>query len=179
MKDQKIAGKIWILTDPEGRLIEDIDTDQIFHNAFLHITEIGEMGPYTLGNLKGWEDFPKKAGPGDIVAAGRNFGAGSSRQQAVDCFRALGIGAIIAASFGAIYFRNAVNSGFPVFRWPRMEEAVGRKLFRNSDHIIIESRTGRGYNETNQQDFILEPMSGVQAAIFEAGSLFGYARTLE
>jgi 3-isopropylmalate/(R)-2-methylmalate dehydratase small subunit len=179
MESQRIKGKIWILADSEGRLIEDIDTDQIFHNAFLHITEIAEMGPYALGNLKGWEDFPQKAGPGDIVAAGRNFGAGSSRQQAVDCFRALGIGAIIAPSFGAIYFRNAVNSGFPVFRWPGLEEAVGQGLLQTFDHIRIESRMGRGHNETRQADFALEPMSEVQAAIFRAGGLFVYAGTLE
>jgi len=60
-----------------------------------------------------------QAGPtGEIVLAGKNFGAGSSRQQAVDCFRALGIGAIVAESYGAIYKRNAINSGFPIVTLP-------------------------------------------------------------
>ena len=49
------------------------------------------MGQYTFDNLKGWEDFAKKARPGDIVVVGKNFGAGSSRQQAVDCFESLGV----------------------------------------------------------------------------------------
>ncbi len=86
----------------------------IFHNRYLAITDIREMGQYTFDNLKGYEDFAKKAHPGDIVFAGKNFGSGSSRQQAVDCFISLGIQAIVAESFGAIYERNAINAAFPV-----------------------------------------------------------------
>ena len=56
----------------------------IFHNRYLAITDIKEMGQYTFDNLKGYEDFAQKAKPGDIVITGKNFGAGSSRQQAVD-----------------------------------------------------------------------------------------------
>jgi 3-isopropylmalate dehydratase small subunit len=86
----------------------------IFHNRYLTITDIAEMGQYTFDNLEGWEDFAEKAGPGDIVVTGKNFGAGSSRQQAVDCFESLGVTAVVAESFGAIYERNAINKGFPI-----------------------------------------------------------------
>ena len=72
------------------------------------------MGPYTFDNLEGWEDFSKKVSEGDIVITGSNFGCGSSRQQAVDCFKALGVKVIIAKSYGAIYERNAINAGMPV-----------------------------------------------------------------
>ncbi|HDD24520.1 MAG TPA: 3-isopropylmalate dehydratase, partial [Chloroflexi bacterium] len=96
----RITGRIWVLTDPNGRLYDDIDTDMIFHNRYLHITDVDQMGQYALDNLQGWKDFAARAQPGDIIVAGRNFGAGSSRQQAVDCFRALGIAAIVAESFG-------------------------------------------------------------------------------
>ncbi len=99
MKELKLKGNVWVITDETGNLINDIDTDQIYHNAFLHITDINEMGKYAFGNLEGWKDFSSKAGKGDILLVGSNFGAGSSRQQAVDCFRALGISAIIAISF--------------------------------------------------------------------------------
>ena len=61
----------------------------IFHNRYLAITDIKEMGQYTFDNLKGFEDFSKKAEPGDIIITGKNFGCGSSRQQAVDCFALL------------------------------------------------------------------------------------------
>ncbi len=93
---------------------DNIDTDMIFHNRYLTITNIAEMGQYTFDNLEGWEDFAKKAQPGDIVITGKNFGAGSSRQQAVDCFESLGVTVVIAESFGAIYERNAINKGFPI-----------------------------------------------------------------
>ena len=116
MEKSFISGKIWVLLDQSNKLIEDIDTDQIYHNAFLHITEASQMSQYAFGNLKGWKDFSKRARPGDLLVAGRNFGAGSSRQHAVGCFISLKIGLILAPSFGAIYFRNAVNSGFPVLK---------------------------------------------------------------
>ena len=80
------------------------------------------MGQYTFDNLKGFEDFSKKAEKGDIVIAGKNFGCGSSRQQAVDCFISLGIQAIIAESFGVIYERNAINAAFPVISAPSLNE---------------------------------------------------------
>jgi 3-isopropylmalate/(R)-2-methylmalate dehydratase small subunit len=171
-----IEGRIWVLTDGRGRLIEDIDTDQIFHNAHLHITEKAEMAPFALGNLEGWNDFSQKAQPGDMLFTGRNFGAGSSRQQAVDCFLALGIRLIAAPSFGAIYFRNAVNSGLPVLNGPDLRERSERGELRTGDSVRIDTRTGAGQNLTRGIEFILQPMSGVQREIWSAGSLFAYAR---
>ena len=108
------SGKVWIITGKDRKLIDDIDTDMIFHNAHLAITDISEMGKYAFGNLEGWEDFPEKAEKNDIIFVGKNFGAGSSRQQAVDCFKSLGCSLIVAESFGAIYKRNAINAGFPI-----------------------------------------------------------------
>ena len=116
MRSLKAAGKVWLIAKQDGKAIDNIDTDMIFHNSHLHITAIAEMGPHAFGNLEGWQDFPQKCGKNDIVVAGQNFGAGSSRQQAVDCFAALGVSTIIAESFGAIYKRNAINSGMALKR---------------------------------------------------------------
>lgn len=107
-KRTKFKGRAWVIRK------DNIDTDMIYHNRYLTITDIAEMGKYTFDNLEGWEDFAKKAKPGDIVVVGKNFGAGSSRQQAVDCFKSLGVAVVIAESFGAIYERNAINAGFPI-----------------------------------------------------------------
>ncbi|MBU8921472.1 MAG: 3-isopropylmalate dehydratase large subunit [Bacteroidales bacterium] len=104
----RFKGRVWVIGQ------DNIDTDMIYHNRYLTITDIKEMGQYTFDNLSGWEDFAKKAEPGDIVVTGKNFGAGSSRQQAVDCFKSLGVLMVIAESFGAIYERNAINKGFPI-----------------------------------------------------------------
>ena len=178
MSEFVLSGRIWVLFDQKGKLIEDIDTDQIFHNAFLHITDLDQMGQYALGNLDGWKDFPQRARPGDIVVAGRNFGAGSSRQQAVDCFMALKIGLILASSFGAIYFRNAVNSGFPVLSCPELDELVIRQILKTGDEIRLDLESGEGVNISRKASFRVEPMSAVQFDIFKSGSLFEYGKSI-
>ncbi len=178
MEKSFISGRIWIVSDRNNRLIEDIDTDQIYHNALLHITEISQMGQYALGNLEGWKDFSNKARPGDILVAGRNFGAGSSRQQAVGCFIALKIGLILAPSFGAIYFRNAVNSGFPVLRCQELDDLVAKKALETGDKIRVNFRSGEGLNISRNTKFKTEPMSAVQHDIFKAGGLFNYGKRI-
>lgn len=179
MKNGAISGRIWVLTDREGSLIEDIDTDQIYHNAFLHITERSQMGKYAMGNLNGWEDFSNKVKPGDIIVAGRNFGAGSSRQQAVDCFISLKIACILAPSFGAIYFRNAVNSGFPVVRCSNIKDLVENGSVITGDEVEVDLSTGEGCVKNKSISFKVEPMSEVQYAIFKAEGLFNYGREIE
>jgi len=178
MKDLRIKGRIWTLTDASGHLIEDIDTDQIYHNAFLHITDMEEMGQHALGNLEGWRDFSGRVQPGDIIVAGRNFGAGSSRQQAVDCFLALKAALIIAPSFGAIYFRNAVNSALPLLRGERIEGKVAGGDWQNGDILDIDPASGKGINVNKGSELQLEPMSRVQRDILQAGGLFAYAEKI-
>jgi 3-isopropylmalate/(R)-2-methylmalate dehydratase small subunit len=175
MRETKIKGRVWVLTDPSGELIDDIDTDMIFHNRYLHITAVDQMGQYALDNLKGWEDFAQQARRGDVVLAGRNFGSGSSRQQAVDCFRALGIGAIVAESFGAIYKRNAINSGLPIVTLPGLTEMAGE--FETGDELEVDLETGRVVL-AGAKTLQAEPFSRVQMDIYQAGDLFAYGRTL-
>jgi len=176
MDKTRHQGRIWVLLDKAGKLIEDIDTDQIYHNAFLHITDISQMGVNALGNLEGWRDFPQKARPGDVILAGRNFGAGSSRQQAVDCFISLGIGAVAAPSFSSIYFRNAVNSGFPVLTITGLEELVGNGKLESGDEVRLDFVTGEGLNLTKNIPFKAQPMSVVQLEIFRSNNLFEYGK---
>jgi 3-isopropylmalate dehydratase small subunit len=175
MKPTCITGRLWVLTAPAGELYDDIDTDMIFHNRYLAITDVAQMGQYTLDNLKGWQDFAKKAQPGDVVMAGVNFGAGSSRQQAVDCFRALGIGAIVAESFGAIYKRNAINSGFPIVSFPHLSDLYTQ--FKNGDQVEVDLQSGQVVLN-GQATFQAEPLARVQMDIFQAGDLFAYGKTL-
>ena len=171
-----VKGRLWALVDPDGQLYDDIDTDMIFHNRYLHITAIDEMGQYALDNLAGWEDFAERAQPGDILLAGKNFGAGSSRQQAVDCFRALGVGAILTESYGAIYKRNAINSGFPIVVLPDLTQIYDQ--FKDDDQLEIDFETGR-LLLNGEQAYQAEPFSQVQMDIYQAGDLFAYGRTLD
>jgi 3-isopropylmalate dehydratase small subunit len=175
MKTTRIRGRVWVLTDPEGELLDDIDTDMIFHNRYLHITDVDQMGQYTFDNLRGWEDFARKAQPGDIVVAGKNFGSGSSRQQAVDCFRALGIGAIVAESFGAIYKRNAINSGLPIISLPGLIARAGE--FETGGELAVDFETGQVV--LDGKTFQAQPFSQVQMDIYQAGDLFAYGRSLK
>ena len=175
MKETRIKGRLWVLTDPDGRLYDDVDTDMIFHNRYLHIIEVDEMGQYAMDNLEGWEDFAQKAQLGDVILAGKNFGAGSSRQQAVDCFRALGIGAVVAESYGAIYKRNAINSGLPIVSLPNLTEMADE--FRTGDELEVDFETGQVVLN-GEKTFQAQPFSQVQMDIYQPGNLFAYGKSL-
>ena len=164
----RFTGKAWVVDVP------DVDTDMIFHNSHLAITDIDKMGPHTFGNLPGWEDFPRKAQPGDILFTGHNFGCGSSRQQAVDCFAALGITAIVGESYGAIYFRNAVNSGMPIAAAP----GVLNSGIESGDEITIDLENSTIECPAKGIKFEAQPFSKVQMDIYQAGDLFAYGETV-
>lgn len=148
---------------------DNIDTDMIYHNKYLAITDIKEMGKYAFSNLEGFLDFPEKAKEGDIIITGKNFGCGSSRQQAVDCFKALGISLIVAESFGAIYKRNAINSGLAILKF----EDILKKEIEDGDICEFNLITGEGKNITKNKFLGKgEGFSKVQLDIYKAGNLF-------
>jgi len=162
-------GRAWVVNVP------DVDTDMIFHNSHLHITEQNEMGQHAFGNLDGWKDFPGRVKTGDILITGHNFGCGSSRQQAVDCFAALGISAIVGESFGAIYFRNAVNSGMPILTAPNITDSG----IENSDEIELDLEKSLLKCPSKNIEIKLKEFSGVQMDIYQSGDLFSYGKTLK
>jgi 3-isopropylmalate/(R)-2-methylmalate dehydratase small subunit len=147
--------------------VGDVDTDMIFHNRYLHITDPNEMGKYIFGNLKGFETFPSDVSAGDLLIVGHNFGCGSSRQQAVDGLIALGISAIIGESFGAIYRRNAINAGIPLI------EAKGILGFglMTGQEIIVDLETGQISDGEGRKICSGKPMTKVQTDIYFAGGL--------
>ena len=160
IKPTIITGHVWVIDR------DNIDTDMIFHNRYLTITDIAEMGKYTFDNLKGCEDFAKKAKAGDIVVTGKNFGAGSSRQQAVDCFISLGISAIVARSFGAIYERNAINAGFPIVTSELVKSGI-----KDGDEIKIDLKTGEITKVATKEKIKAVPFSETQLGIYQRGGL--------
>lgn len=162
-KPTLIKGRVWVIDR------DNIDTDMIFHNRYLAITDIREMGQYAFDNLEGYKDFAKRAQPGDIIVAGKNFGSGSSRQQAVDCFVSLGIQAVIARSFGAIYERNAINAAFPVLTYGSFEE-IG---LNDGDVITVNLLTGVTVNERNGLTTVINPFYDAQYEIYMRGGLLG------
>lgn len=162
-KPMHIEGKVWVIKK------DDIDTDMIYHNRYLTITDIKEMGQYTFDNLKGYEDFAKNARSGDIVLTAKNFGAGSSRQQAVDCFVSLGVQCILAESFGAIYERNAINAAFPILTYP--EGSIEILGLQSGDRIRVDMEKGLLTNLGNNKEVKINPLNEVQLAIIKKGGL--------
>lgn len=161
-KPTHVEGKVWYIDE------DNIDTDMIFHNRYLAITDINEMGQYTFDNLKGYEDFASKAQEGDIVMVGKNFGSGSSRQQAVDCFKALGVSCVLAESFGAIYERNAINAAFPILTYEKTSELD----IQDGDKISINFEKGIVSNKRTGRQIEIQPFSEVQLEIYQNGGLF-------
>jgi len=172
-----IKGKAVVLADTDNNMINSIDTDMIFHNKYLHIIDIQEMGQYALANLEGWKDFVKriKTENWELLIVGQNFGAGSSRQQAVDCFKSLGIKAIIGESFGAIYTRNAINSGMPLIQLDNFDVAS----IDTGDELILDMKKGKIDNQTKKINVPIKPMSQVQTDIYLAGDLFAYGSIID
>ncbi len=158
-----LEGKVWLVEK------DDIDTDMIFHNRYLTITDIDKMGQYTFDNLEGWEDFSTKAEKDDIVITFKNFGAGSSRQQAVDCFRSLGVQVIIAESFGAIYERNAINAAFPILTYTDISSLE----LKQRDRIKVDLAKGIITNLENEKSVNIDRFSNVQMEIYKKDGLLG------
>ena len=94
---EKFTGRVWLLGD-------DIDTDIIMPTEYLAFKTIDEMKPYAFSPLR--PELAAKIRPGDIIVAGSNFGCGSSREQAPEVVKALGIRCVIAKSYARIFFRD-------------------------------------------------------------------------
>ena len=111
----RFTGKIWVLGD-------DIDTDIIIPTEYLALKTVQDMAPYAFSPLR-----PELAGQireGDIIVAGKNFGCGSSREQAPEIIKALGIRCVIAKSFARIFFRNSINNGLLLIEQPDLYDDV-------------------------------------------------------
>ena len=98
----KMTGKVWVLGD-------DIDTDIIIPTEYLALKTIDDMKQYGFSPLR--PELADQIKQGDIIVAGKNFGCGSSREQAPEIIKALGIQCVIAKSFARIFFRNSINNG--------------------------------------------------------------------
>lgn len=100
--NEKFSGKVWVLGD-------DIDTDIIIPTEYLALKTVEDMKPYAFSPLR--SELAGQIKSGDIIVAGKNFGCGSSREQAPEVIKALGIKCVIAKSYARIFFRNSINNG--------------------------------------------------------------------
>jgi 3-isopropylmalate/(R)-2-methylmalate dehydratase small subunit len=116
------------------------------------------------------ENFIKKVRKGDILVVGKNFGCGSSREHAVIAIKAAGVAAVVAESYARIFFRNAINTGLPVFVSPETSK------IKNGDIIAIDARAGSIKNLSTGATYAAEPMRPFVQKIIESGGLIPYVR---
>lgn len=150
------SGRAWKYGD-------DVNTDVIFPGRYLALTDPQEMAEHAMEDLD--PDFVKSVKEGDIVVAGRFFGCGSSREQAVTCLKYSGVSAIVAKSVARIFYRNAVNLGMPVVQCSETDK------IENGDELEIDLKSGklRAVNKNLELDF--KPLPEFILNIIEDGGL--------
>ncbi len=158
---EKFSGKIWVLGD-------DIDTDIIIPTEYLALKTVNDMAPYAFSPLR--PELASQIQKGDIIVAGKNFGCGSSREQAPEIIKALGIKCVIAKSFARIFFRNAINNGLLLIENDALRGAVSE-----GDEITVT------INEAIEHKGISYPITSLPenlVDIIQAGGLVKAMRRL-
>ena len=156
-----IMGKVWKYGD-------GINTDVIFPGKYTYtLKEPAEIAAHALEDLD--PCFAKDAQPGDIIVAGRNWGNGSSREQAVTTLKYKGIAAVVARSFARIYFRNGINQGLLLITCPEVVDAA-----QSGDTLEID--LPNSLIRLNGREFSFPPLSPTALGIIEAGGLVQHIR---
>jgi 3-isopropylmalate/(R)-2-methylmalate dehydratase small subunit len=156
-----IKGKVYKYGD-------DINTDVIFPGKYTYtITDPDQMAQHAMEDLD--PDFIKTIAQDDIVVGGKNFGCGSSREQAVKCLKFAGVGAVIARTFSRIYFRNLINNGVPAIVLPELVDKV-----RKGD--ILEIDLERGTVNSPYGEFKFPAYAPEIMAIMKDGGLIPHTK---
>jgi 3-isopropylmalate/(R)-2-methylmalate dehydratase small subunit len=137
-----ITGKVWKYGD-------DVNTDVIFPGKYTYtLTDPQEIAAHALEDLD--PSFATGMQAGDVIVAGRNWGCGSSREQAATCLKWAGVGAVVAVSFARIFYRNAINNGLPAIVCPEAVAAI-----EAGQRVTIDLRAGK--IRCPAGDFTFEP----------------------
>lgn len=158
----RIRGRVWKFGD-------DVNTDLIIAGKYkLSITDLDELSKHAMEAIM--PDFAEKVERGDLIVAGRNFGCGSSREQAPLVLKRLGVGAVIARSFARIFYRNAINIGLPAVECEDVDDIQERDL--------LEVDLAKGYirNRTKNKVYMVRPLPQEIWKILSEGGLVKYAK---
>ena len=148
---------------------DNVDTDVIIPARYLNISDRAELASHCMEDI--YAEFVKNVKPGDIIAAGKNFGCGSSREHAPLVIKLSGIKCIIAETFARIFYRNAINIGLPI-----LECAAAAKDIENGDLVEVDIKTGRITNITKCRIYQAESFPEFMQGIMEAEGLINYVR---
>jgi len=156
-------GRAWVYGD-------DINTDVIFPGKYTYQPlEPSEMAQHALEDLD--PSFAGEVRKGDVIVAGKNFGCGSSREQAATCLRAAGVSAVVAKSFARIFFRNAINNGLPV-----IELAEGIDTIEKGDVVGVDFQ--QGILTHGGKEYSFPPLPPEVLAILEDGGLIPHVKKI-
>jgi len=154
----------------KGRVLkftDNVDTDIIYPGSYLKERDPKKMAEYAFEGFE--KGFSKKIQHGDIIVAGKNFGCGSSREQAATCLKALGIAAIVAKSFSRIYFRNAINQGIPII-------TCSEEIEKIENHENIEIDFEKGIVSSKNGVFNFPPLASHMLSILKDGGLIPHIK---
>lgn len=158
-----VKGAVW-------KVGNDIDTDQIYPGKYLYETDPKKIGQFALAGLL--PGFAQQIEDKDVIlVAGHNFGCGSSREHAAIALRKAGVKAVVAQSFGRIFFRNAINLGLPVVECGDLYAGA-----EDGDELLIDLRAGILKNITKGQAYPLGVLPPAVAEIMFGGGLIDYYR---
>src|SRR5665648_1201544 len=161
MFESIIKGKVFKVGD-------DIDTDQIYPGRYLYLTSSEEMAVHAMEDII--PDFSKKIEGEDwIIVAGKNFGCGSSREHAPRAILCAGIKAVVAESFGRIFYRNALNVGLPIVKCPGIVKEIHQE-----DLIRVNLEEGLIILNASGKTLSIEKFPLQLLAILENGELISY-----
>jgi 3-isopropylmalate/(R)-2-methylmalate dehydratase small subunit len=157
-----VRGKVWKFGD-------NVDTDLITPGIYMD-APMEEMKKHVMETLT--PRFPLEVQPGDIIIAGKNFGCGSSRETAPNAIQALGVAAVVAGSFGRIFFRNSIAIGLPIITCPQADG-----LFQEGDEAELDIPNAIVKNLTQDSSIAGEPLARDILDILFAGGILALLKS--
>ena len=148
---------------------DNVDTDVIIPARYLNAPSPEELAKHCMEDIDA--AYATSVKPGDIMVGGWNFGCGSSREHAPIAIQASGAACVIAASFARIFYRNAINIGFPILECPAAAEAI-----QAGDTVSVEFATGVITDETTGQVFQANGVPPFIEEIIRCGGLLKYLK---
>jgi 3-isopropylmalate/(R)-2-methylmalate dehydratase small subunit len=148
---------------------DNVDTDVIIPARYCTSFRREELAPHCLEDLDA--TFVKRVQPGDIIVAGRNFGCGSSRENAPLAIQGAGVGAVVAESFARIFYRNSINVGLPILECPEAAQAA-----IEGDRLALDLEKGEIRNLTRGGQYTAAPFPESIRRIMNVGGLEEYVR---
>ena len=160
-----IRGKSWTFG-------ANIDTDQIIPAKYaIYSLDEKELGKHAMEGVPGHEGWAPGVTQGDILVAGSNFGCGSSREIAPVAIRGAGISLVIADSYARIFFRNAINRGYPILQSPQAAEGV-----EEGDELEVDLEEGIVRNFTKGDEYRCEAFPQFMNELLHMGGLVPWVR---